>query len=270
MNNDMIPSPCETCAVSVELLKNFIEYSAPVAEDAQWFKDKQALRAVLAQPAAPVATQAPVTCSHEWTDNGEFTLICTACGAQEDHDPKWRDIATAPRDGSLVRLLVRFTENATEDEGYDIGSPTVGSNSFDDTGKDVWQFAGWSWEQDCYTQGEGEVIGWLPMLDTPRADAGEVEQLRYKAELYDEVWELATGLGFMNVTTAISKLRAQLAELEARVAPVRNAYAFLLQCRADTTDNAIETGALRDAYEWLRTSAEELGAHQTGATPNDH
>ncbi|BBT41057.1 hypothetical protein [Pseudomonas putida] len=57
------------------------------------------------------------------------------------------------------------------------------------------------------------------------ADPGEVERLRYKAELYDEVWELAIGLGFMNVTTAISKLRTQLAERDAllerayRVAP---------------------------------------------------
>ena len=47
------------------------------------------------------------------------------------------------------------------------------------------------------------------------ADPGEVERLRYKAELYDEVWGLATGLGFMNVTTAISTLRAQLAERDA-------------------------------------------------------
>ncbi len=47
------------------------------------------------------------------------------------------------------------------------------------------------------------------------ADAGEVERLRYKAELYDEVWQLATGLGYMNVTTAICKLRDQLAERNA-------------------------------------------------------
>lgn len=44
---------------------------------------------------------------------------------------------------------------------------------------------------------------------------GEVERLRYKAELYDEVWELATGLGYMNVTTAISTLRARLGERDA-------------------------------------------------------
>lgn len=44
---------------------------------------------------------------------------------------------------------------------------------------------------------------------------GEVERLRYKSELYDEVWELATGLGYMNVTTAIGTLRAQLADRDA-------------------------------------------------------
>lgn len=46
-------------------------------------------------------------------------------------------------------------------------------------------------------------------------DAGEVERLRYKADLYDEVWELATGLGYMNVTTAISTLRTDLRNTQA-------------------------------------------------------
>lgn len=51
--------------------------------------------------------------------------------------------------------------------------------------------------------------------------APELEQLRYKAELYDEVWALATGMGYMNVTTALDMLKrehdalaAQLAELK--------------------------------------------------------
>lgn len=118
----------------------------------------------------------PVVCAHEWTDDGEFMLVCTACGAQENHDPKWRDMATAPRDGTLIRLLVEFTEHATEDSEA-MPSPTIGANSFDHTGEDVWQFAGWSWEQDCFTQGEGEPVGWLPLLDTPHSDPAEVEGL---------------------------------------------------------------------------------------------
>jgi len=119
----------------------------------------------------------PVECSHEWTDDGEFMLVCTACGTQENHDPKWRDMASAPRDGTLVRLLVEFTEHATEDS-ESMPSPTIGANSYDHTGEDVWQFAGWSWEQDCFTQGAGDPIGWLPLLDTPHTDPCEVERLR--------------------------------------------------------------------------------------------
>lgn len=37
--------------------------------------------------AAPaVERQEPVACSHEWTDDGEFTLICTKCGHEENHE----------------------------------------------------------------------------------------------------------------------------------------------------------------------------------------
>lgn len=95
---------------------------------------------------------------------------------------RWRDMATAPKDGTLLRLLVDFEDHATEDgEGP---QPTIGSNTWDNHHDfDEWQFAGWNWEQDCYTQGVGTPVGWLPMLDeaaTPPAvmpaapsDAGE-------------------------------------------------------------------------------------------------
>ncbi len=42
--------------------------------------------------------------------------------------------------------------------------------------------------------------------------------LRYKAELYDEVWALVTGKGYMNVTTAIAKLEQERDAALARVA----------------------------------------------------
>lgn len=38
----------------------------------------------------------------------------------------------------------------------------------------------------------------------------ERDGLKYKAELYDEVWSLATGLGYMNVKTAITTLQSEL------------------------------------------------------------
>lgn len=130
-------------------------------------------RAMLAAaPASPQAAQ-PVACDHEWTDDGEFMLVCTACGAQENHDPKWRDMDSAPKDGTLVRLLVAFSDHPTEDADE---APTIGSNSFDNDERDEWTFAGWCWDHDHWTHGQGIPLGWLPMIDT-HADAGEVERL---------------------------------------------------------------------------------------------
>lgn len=130
---------------------------------------REALDKKNAEAAAPAVVNQQVTtaatCNHEWTDDGQHLLVCTACGAQEDHDPRWRDMATAPRDGTMVRLLVEFTEHATEDADQ---APTIGANNFENDGEDRWQFAGWCWSHDHFTQGKGEPIGWLPMLDEPR------------------------------------------------------------------------------------------------------
>ncbi|MBI6621156.1 hypothetical protein YA0783_22925 [Pseudomonas corrugata] len=103
-----------------------------------------------------------VKCDHEWTDDGSFLLACTKCGTQEDHDPKWRDMESAPKDGTLIRLLVSFDEHSTEDEEE---APTIGANNFDNDEEDVWRFAGWCWAHDHFTQGVGTPVGWLPMID---------------------------------------------------------------------------------------------------------
>lgn len=112
---------------------------------------------------AALAEGAPVTpCAHEWTDDGQFLLACTKCGAQEDRDPHWRPVETAPRDGTMLRLLVEFEEHSTEDDQQ---APTIGANNFDNDGDDDWKFAGWCWTHDHFVQGKGLVVGWLPMLD---------------------------------------------------------------------------------------------------------
>lgn len=49
-----------------------------------------------------------------------------------------------------------------------------------------------------------------------------VGALRYKAELYDEVWALVTGKGYMNVTTAISVLESERDAALARVAELEH------------------------------------------------
>lgn len=120
------------------------------------------LRALLDKP-APLPV--PMVCNHEWTDDGEYLLVCTACGAQEDHNPGWRDMSTAPRDGTMLRLLVEFEEHSTEDADQ---APTIGANNFDNDEVDEWKFPGWCWTHDHFVEGKGVPVGWLPMLDEPK------------------------------------------------------------------------------------------------------
>lgn len=150
-------------AVKNNDMKGVREYTADVANMSMMLAD---ICGWLDLVNAELASAEPAAqCNHQWTDDGQHLLVCTSCGAQEDHDPRWRDMATAPRDGTLVRLLVEFTEHATEDADQ---APTIGANNFENDGEDRWQFAGWCWSHDHFTQGQGEPIGWLPMLDEPR------------------------------------------------------------------------------------------------------
>lgn len=111
-----------------------------------------------------VASAPAESCKHEWTDDGQWLQICTLCGRQEDHDPKWRDMDSAPRDGTLLRLLVEFDEHSTEDSDQ---APTIGANNFDHDGLDEWKFAGWCWTHDHFTEGKGTPVGWLPLMNDP-------------------------------------------------------------------------------------------------------
>ncbi|WP_312914451.1 hypothetical protein [Stenotrophomonas sp.] len=88
-----------------------------------------------------------------------------------------RQMATAPRDGTMVRLLVQFDDHATEDtEGP---AWTIGACNDDNVGDDEhvgWQFAGWCWDHDHFTEGKGTPVGWLPLLDaSPKGGSGKAE-----------------------------------------------------------------------------------------------
>lgn len=122
----------------------------------------------------------PGVCSHEWIDDGLFMLHCTKCNKQENHDPGWHDMDTAPKDGTLLRLLVEFDTHSTEDADQ---APTIGANSFDLTGEDAWQFAGWCWEHDHFTEGHGTPVGWLPFLDTHNESDSGVQVGRLSAHV---------------------------------------------------------------------------------------
>lgn len=78
-------------------------------------------------------------------------------------------IETAPRNGSMLRLLVDY---ADAENGHPLEDAavawTIGFNNFDHDGEDVWKFAGWCWTHDHFTEGDGRPTHWLPMPPTPQ------------------------------------------------------------------------------------------------------
>lgn len=80
----------------------------------------------------------------------------------------WRPMKTAPKDGTIVRLLVDYRGDGCHPlEDAEI-THTIGGNTDGNTGlKEGWKFAGWSWEQDCFCEGRGKPIGWLPFAAVP-------------------------------------------------------------------------------------------------------
>lgn len=84
-----------------------------------------------------------------------------------------RPMDTAPRDGTVVRLLVQFTENEIEDTADPSWTIGVYANGADFQG---WQFAGWCWTHDHFTEGTGKPVGWLPMLSDATAAVAECRQ----------------------------------------------------------------------------------------------
>ena len=78
-------------------------------------------------------------------------------------------MTSAPKDGSLIRMLVKFEDHPLDDD--DQPQWTVGFNNLSNTQVDEWQFVGWSWQSDLFCDGTGTPIGWLPMLDAARGAA---------------------------------------------------------------------------------------------------
>lgn len=85
-------------------------------------------------------------------------------GAQAE---QWRPMETAPKDGTIVRLLVDYRgEEACHPLEDAAVMHTIGGNTDGNTGlREGWKFAGWSWEQDCFCEGRGKPIGWLPLCN---------------------------------------------------------------------------------------------------------
>jgi hypothetical protein len=66
--------------------------------------------------------------------------ICAAAPSALSAD--WNfDIRAAPKDGTLLLLLIEAREHALDDTAW--LSRSVGFNNFAHDGEDVWKFAGW-------------------------------------------------------------------------------------------------------------------------------
>jgi len=72
---------------------------------------------------------------------------------------RWLPMETAPLDGTLVRLLVKFDNHGIEDTNEP--TATIGSHNDGE-----WNFVGWDWHCDEWARGSGDLLGWLPMAPT--------------------------------------------------------------------------------------------------------
>ncbi len=111
-------------------------------------------------------TDAFIRLALEWADRAseEVARLRARVSELESSAEEWRPTEIAPKDGTLLLLLVTPDDHATEDAAM---CRTIGHNNRDNDGEDIWQFAGWCWEQDCFTEGTGKVLGWLPVPPPP-------------------------------------------------------------------------------------------------------
>ena len=145
-------------------------------------------------------------------------------GEEAVRGPKPRPMAEAPRDGRILRLLVDYDADGSDHPLENARLAwTIGANCFDHDGEDQWSMAGWSWTHDCFTAGNGRVIGWLPFHDD---DAPATDDVRYfiegdddarwpltLAELHKEIgaiWDAAPGDGWIEGISGLKVYEARV------------------------------------------------------------
>lgn len=121
---------------------------------------------------------------------------------------------TAPTDGTMIRLLVDFEGNSLEDTDQPVW--TIGACYASDSEGDVWQFAGWNWSHDRFTEGHGKPIGWLPMLDAALLSAPALPAAAMPVGELTDQSNLATIAGLESATGHLSAMVDELRVLLGR------------------------------------------------------
>lgn len=92
----------------------------------------------------------------------------------------WRPIAEAKKDNTIYDLMVVNSPGNLTD---DLVTVTIGSNGFDHTGLDFWQYVGWNWCQDVFrdvnTEDEKAPI---PVFFRERPQDDLTDEIRAAAE----------------------------------------------------------------------------------------
>ena len=96
----------------------------------------------------------------------------SSVGQSREDMPDFMPVDTAPKDGTMLRLFVRFNECSLEDGDHP--QWTMGFNDKRSTEIDEWHIVGWSWTHDCFVEAHNaQILGWLPFIravpDTPSA-----------------------------------------------------------------------------------------------------
>lgn len=97
-----------------------------------------------------------------YLSTGVTSAYHAAMAVQRDVDAYlgWQPIETAPKDGTLLELIVHGGEHPTEDE---FCWRTIGHNNYDNDGEDKWVWIGWCWSHDHFVEGTGEPTHWRLM-----------------------------------------------------------------------------------------------------------
>lgn len=92
-------------------------------------------------------------------------------------------IEDAPKDGRILLLMVDYAGGGGPLDDSAV-SWTIGFNTLLNTGYDKWHIAGWDSTHDCFCEGDGTPIGWLPWEHALEHIAGTAEAVPIAPVMY--------------------------------------------------------------------------------------